>query len=604
MRKIFYWVLCLAVFVCASPLSDNGALSFNDEGKIVNERGSVVQLRGMSLFWDQWASGWFNQNVVKTLASTDASTGWGASVVRAPISQFSTSLAHNMIDWANAAGIYVIIDNHSHCAHRATNQAVSFFADVSSYVKQKGYKNVLYEVYNEPLYDNCSGATDTQSGGSLTSWATIKSYAETVIKAIRANDPNGLILVGTGRYSQDVGSAQKNPITGYKNIGYVLHFYASEPGHSGLKTTLFRARCQNFPVFITEWGTSPASGNGNLDWNAINTWMAWIEGLGYSWANWSVFDKNETASAIASGGSSGYWQESQLTASGKFVRKMMKGFGSGSSITQMGLSQPSYPSCSIFDSGTTNVFVRDGEGEFKTTINAENYNDSLNIQSIQDVSAHAFQDIYVITSGEGAWAKYKMNNVPADGYYRLAFRYQAPNKDVEISYTVDGVAGKTTLKLPQTTTANTFKVNSSAIGLKTGTDYITFDLGGISASDLLFDAFWAAPMDSADSVQFGFLEVDESGNRIVHEKDIEKAEGIVATRQSSRLQTRLHGRVMEVYGNTRDVSVGILDMQGRVLLKRTLLGASAVDLSGLQPGIYIVQMKGAGISETRRIQLQ
>jgi hypothetical protein len=331
--------------------------------------------------------------------------------------------------------------------------------------------------------------------------------------------------------------------------------------------------------------------------------MAWIEGLGYSWANWSVYDKNESASAIASGGSSGYWQESQLTASGKFVRKMMKGFGSGSSITQMGLTQPSYPSCSIFDSGSTFEFVRDGEGEFKVAINAENYNDSLNIQSIQDVSVHAFQDIYVITSADGAWAKYKMNNVPADGYYRLAFRYQAPNKNVEISYTVDGVAGTNTLKLDQTP-ANTFKVNSSAIGLKEGTSYITFNLGGVSASDLLFDAFWAAPMDSADSVQFGFLEVDESGNRIVHDKPIEKVEGIAGIRPVNSLQVNLHGRVMEVYGNTRDVSVGVLDMQGRVLLRKQMQGAGAIDLSGLQPGTYIVQMKGAGTSETKRIQLR
>lgn len=609
MHKLFFVILCMAIMAWASPLTENGALSFNSEGRIVNERGTEVQLRGMSLFWDQWASGWFNENVVKTLASTDANTGWSASVVRAPISQYDASLAKKMIDWTNTAGIYVIIDNHSHCAHRAVSQAETFFSEVSSYVKQKGYKHVIYELYNEPLYENCSGATDTYSGGDLTTWATIKSYALSVIPKIRNNDANGLILVGTPRYSQDVGVAQKDPITGYKNIGYVLHFYASESGHSGLMTTLLRARCQNFPVFITEWGTSPASGDGNLDWSSINTWMAWIEGLGYSWANWSIYDKNETASAIASGGSSGYWQEGQLTASGKFVRKMMKGFGSGSSYAQLGLTEPSYPSCSIFDGASTYEFVRDGEGEFKIAINAENYNDSLNIQSVQDTSVHAMNDIYINTSGEGAWAKYKMNNVPADGFYRLAFRYQAPNKDLNISYTIEGVSGEKTLTLPQTTDASKFSTTFSAIELKEGTSYITFDLGGVSANDLLFDAFWATYMDSTDSVTFGLVDPDNKGEEIDDGSGSgDNGGGTEAIGITKRLESgvslELHGRVMDVSFGYESVAVNILDLQGRVLVKRQVHGSGSLDLNSLRPGAYLVQLKGSGMSKTKRIQLR
>jgi len=590
----------LVLSVWASPVSVNGALSFNNEGKIVNEHGNVVQLRGMSLFWDQWASGWFNENVVKTLAND-----WGASLIRAPLSQLSTSMAKSMIDWANSAGIYVIIDNHSHCAHRAASQAQSFFSEVSAYVKQKNYKHVIYEIYNEPLYENCNGATDTQSGGNLTSWSTIKSYAEGVIQKIRANDGNGLILVGTGRYSQDIGSAQKNPITSSKNIGYVLHFYASESGHSGLKTSLLRARCQNFPVFITEWGTSHADGNGSLDWSAINEWMAWIETLGYSWANWSLYDKNETSSAISSGGSSGNWQEYQLTESGKYVRKMMKGFGAGQSLSAMGLSQPTVQSCSIFEGGETYEFVRTGEGEFGKAMNAENYSDSSNIKSVEDASVHAYQDIYIVTTGDNAWTTYRMLDVPADGYYRMAFVYRAPNKDLEITYTVDGIAGETKLVLPKTTRTDKFTVNFSAIGLMAGESDIKFNLGGISASDLLFDAFWAAPMDSADSVDFGFMEVDEAGNRTIHDKPIEKSVGLVGVRPSkTELQLNVHGRIMEIAGATKGVSMGVLDMQGRVLMRETLTGSRSVDLSRLRPGTYVVQLKGAGVSTAQRIQLR
>jgi len=75
------------------------------------------------------------------------------------------------------------------------------------------YDNVLYEICNEP------------NGG--TSWSDIKSYAEEVIEVIRSNDKDGIIIVGTPNWSQYVDQAAENPITGYDNIMYTLHFYAA-----------------------------------------------------------------------------------------------------------------------------------------------------------------------------------------------------------------------------------------------------------------------------------------------------------------------------------------------------------------------------------------
>lgn len=611
MRKIFFLVLFFVVAAMATPVSENGALSFNSEGRIVNEKGQVVQLRGMSLFWDQWASGWFNENVIKGLASTDGSTGWSASVIRAPLSQLNVSQAQNMIDWAAAAGIYIIIDFHSHCAHKATDRSSNFFREVSAYVKQKSYKHVIYELYNEPLYENCWGETDTQSGGTKTSWSIIKTYALSVIPGIRANDPNGLILVGTPQYSQDVFSAQKDPITGYNNIGYVLHFYASESGHSGLKTELLRARCQNFPVFITEWGTSPAIGNGSINWTWVNEWMAWIEKLGYSWANWSLYDKDETASAISPRvGSSGYWSDGQLTQSGQYVRKMIRGFSSGGTLATMGLSEPSMQSCSIFEGGEVFEFERTGWGEFGPAINAENYADSSNIQSVEDKSIHASQDIYIKTTGDNAWAKYEMRNVPADGYYRMVFVYQAPNKELKIPYTVEGVDGTSYITLPQTTDNTMFSTSRAPIQLKSGTDYITFDLGGVTSNDLKFDAFWAKTMDSTDSVNFGLLEVDENGNRIVKDPESSSsgmpessATEAIAPVRSSLVQLQLQGRTLSLAGVEGDIALNIMDLQGRVMLTKRVRSGQ-VDLSNLRSGSYVLRATARGAVVNQRINLK
>ena len=68
--------------------------------------------------------------------------------------------------------------------------------------KYKNQSNILYEICNEP------------NGG--TSWTQVKSYAEAVIKEIRAIDANAIILIGTPTWSQDADIAAKNPITGYQ----------------------------------------------------------------------------------------------------------------------------------------------------------------------------------------------------------------------------------------------------------------------------------------------------------------------------------------------------------------------------------------------------
>jgi hypothetical protein len=51
-----------------------------------------------------------------------------------------------------------------------------------------------------------------------------------VIAAIRAIDPDNLIVVGSPAWSQDVDVASDNPITGYENIAYALHFYSGTHG--------------------------------------------------------------------------------------------------------------------------------------------------------------------------------------------------------------------------------------------------------------------------------------------------------------------------------------------------------------------------------------
>ena len=48
---------------------------------------------------------------------------------------------------------------------------------------------------------------------------------EYIIPAIRAIDPDSIIIVGTSTWSQDVDIAANNPLP-YDNIMYACHFYS------------------------------------------------------------------------------------------------------------------------------------------------------------------------------------------------------------------------------------------------------------------------------------------------------------------------------------------------------------------------------------------
>lgn len=286
--------------------------------QIQDKNGAQVQLKGMSLFWSQWAGSFYNASVVNALADS-----WNANLVRAAMGIESGGYLTNqaaekarvktIVDAAIAKDIYVIIDWHDHNATQHTQQAVSFFTEMANLYKTK--PNVIFEIFNEP--DN-------------ESWPEVKSYAQQVISAIRGTGAQNLIVVGTPTWSQDVDVAANSPITGYANIAYTLHFYAGTHKQS-LRDKASTALSKGLPLFVTEFGTCDASGNGGLDLNESQTWMNYLNQNKISWANWSLFDKNETASALVPGASTtGAWTAASLTQSGAWVKqKLLDGSGGG-----------------------------------------------------------------------------------------------------------------------------------------------------------------------------------------------------------------------------------------------------------------------------------
>ena len=88
-----------------------------------------------------------------------------------------------------------------------------------------------------------------------------RPYAEAVISVIRQNT-DGIILVGSPTWSQDVVIAADDPLS-FNNIMYTCHFYAGTHG-SDLRNKIDYALSKGAPIFVSEWGTSAADGNGGI----------------------------------------------------------------------------------------------------------------------------------------------------------------------------------------------------------------------------------------------------------------------------------------------------------------------------------------------------
>lgn len=146
---------------------------------------------------------------------------WGRAAVRCSggDQEQLKALVRCGVEHATRQDLYVILDWHILSDGNPQiykEDAKAFFQEMSR--EYAGYPNVLYEICNEP------------NGG--TGWQEIKSYAQEVIGVIRANDPDAVILVGTPNWSQYVDQAAADPIQGYDNLMYTLHFYAAT--HRGM----------------------------------------------------------------------------------------------------------------------------------------------------------------------------------------------------------------------------------------------------------------------------------------------------------------------------------------------------------------------------------
>ena len=278
---------------------------------MVNEKGEPVVLHGVSYGWHQFWPRFYNASSVDYLVND-----WGAQVVRASMGvelegayidnpEMGLNCVQTVVDAAIENGAYAIIDWHSHGLR--TEEAKDFFKKMAT--RYKGVPNVIYEIFNEPVED---------------SWADVKAYSIEVIKVIRSIEPDAVILVGSPHWDQDIHIAADDPITGYDNLMYTLHFYANTHKQD-LRDRGDYALGKGLPLFVSECASMEASGDGDINVEEWNKWLEWMQKHSISWVVWSVSDKDETCSMLyPSASSEGNWKDEDLKTWGKMVRDELK----------------------------------------------------------------------------------------------------------------------------------------------------------------------------------------------------------------------------------------------------------------------------------------
>lgn len=296
----------------SQPVKIHGQLRVEGT-QLVDENNRPYALHGMSFGWSCFHPRFYTAGTVDWLYKD-----WNCSVVRAAMGvepkggyfedpKGSLEKVKVVVDAAIQSGIYVIIDWHSH--HVNLKEAKLFFGEMAA--RYGKYPNVIYELFNEPAEAD---------------WPEVKAYAEAVIAVIRKKDPNNIILVGCPKWDQEIQRPAADPIKGYKNLMYTMHFYAGTH-KQWLRDRTDSAMKAGLPVFVSESAGMEASGDGPIDYKEWQAYMDWMNLHNLSWITWSISDKDETCSVLnTSAGSTGGWKERDLKASGVKAREYLKAY--------------------------------------------------------------------------------------------------------------------------------------------------------------------------------------------------------------------------------------------------------------------------------------
>jgi len=606
-------IITLVALLCAGlsavgqgVVSTNGKLQVNGS-QIQNKNGTPYSVAGNSLFWsgfesvggkfytkavvDHLAQNW-NAGVVRAAMAVEEADGDGgisptspqfpeARVINASGSGYYNNPAKELakiktiIDAAIANDIYVIVDYHTHFAHFYKDEAITFFTEIANTYGNNDH--IIYEIFNEPI-----GTAKNRANGSDRDAFTqfdqtwreiIKPYAIDVIKAIRAIDPDNMIVVGTPGFSQGVEAASNNQITpsdlGFSNgtnlnIAYTLHFYAGQVEHQALRSSATAAMDNGIALFVTEWGTVEASGDGAVDEAETLKWMNFLKANTISHANWSISDKFEGASVIEGNQSVAGLLDDKLTSSGEMVQCIIANWDSNA-----------FGNCKageVEETGTEDsALVPNGVGvkvevEKPTQLDA---NTKSRIDYVSPGLSTGTFDTEGILTGftQGEAVVVHTNGFTPVGSYTVQVVVSSTSANNQILFLRDsGTTNLGTVPIPNTGGLDNYQIVS---------------ISGIPYDQNAQDITIAIIGDDVVNVESFYLALDSNPNLSVSGFDADLAKLI---------KVFPNPVVNTITIDTKEkVSYRIFDSNGKTLIAKTAY-TDQVDITSLRSGLYFIQL--------------
>lgn len=350
MKKLFTLVsaamLCMQA-ITASPVSEWGKLKLVGN-QLSSQDGKPIQLRGWSTHGSWFKGCYDDRDDFEKMMKEGANMARIAMYVNEG-QGYDIEWVKNCVDYTAQLGIYCLVDWHILKPGNPNANDYSryneFFSQMTSYVKEKGYNHVLWEICNEPNEDS-----DGAPASFHNVWDWVTKYAQNVLPTIAQNLPDAIVIIGTPQWDQDVTVAFQDPLEikdSFKDLQlmYSFHHYAADQQRY---LGIFSAAAAFVPVFITEWGLSSHTGDTGVDKTAGDHMLLVANGknLGgqiVSWANWSWSDKGESSGTFTGGG----YGNMSFSESGNYIRQQLQK-GDNFSFCE---SSP-YESAQVFDGKT------------------------------------------------------------------------------------------------------------------------------------------------------------------------------------------------------------------------------------------------------------
>nr|BAF57293.1 putative glycosyl hydrolase family5 [uncultured symbiotic protist of Reticulitermes speratus] len=263
MRKAMFVGLFLIALVHMELENNSTRLRVKGNKIVVGNSDKGLRLRGVNLSWNNWWHQFYNAdtvrhlkndfhvNVIRAAIGVEQDGGWESNKQR------SYDDLYAVIDACIANNVYVIVDWQTFSIK--LSEATEFFTNVANKYHSSSY--IIYDLLNEP-------------DSSVPSWSAIKSYAESLIKTIRAIDSSNLIIVPTPNWDQYVKQAAADPITSDSNLIYSIHIYVGTHPMSYMDDA--REALKTIPLIGGEIGAMNADGDGALDVSKFNQWIDFL----------------------------------------------------------------------------------------------------------------------------------------------------------------------------------------------------------------------------------------------------------------------------------------------------------------------------------------